>query len=108
MSPLKVIFGQEFTREGVAFDKQHGVFKVVEPHCADIIVEGEKTGKFWTKRALERLGYTVTSSKKGVDAISVIKSGTSWSWELNQNGQLFEFGSIADLVKKLKREEGLS
>jgi iron complex transport system ATP-binding protein len=99
---LQDIFGKVFTREGVQFDKQHGVFKVVEPHCADINVEGEKTGKFWTKRALERLGYTVTANKAEVGTVSVSNEKTGWNWKYEQAGRSKSYNSIARLIDHLK------
>lgn len=99
---LQDIFGEVFTREGVEFDKQHGVFKVVEPHCADINVVGEEVGGFWTKRALERLGYTVTSNKSKVDTISVSYENSGWIWNYNRAAKSKTHDSIAKLIDSLK------
>lgn len=99
---LQDTFGKVFTREGVAFDKQHGVFKVVEPHHAEIYIEGEKTGKFWTKRALERLGFTITSRKGRVDEVSVSHNENQWKWQHRHGDQSNEYQSIAELIKQLR------
>ena len=99
---LKDIFGKVFTREGVAFDKQHGVFKVVEPHHAEINVDGEKIGKFWTKRALERVGFTVTSNKVGVDQVSVSYDERHWTWSYHKKNKVEKCRSIEELISHLK------
>jgi iron complex transport system ATP-binding protein len=103
---LQDIFGDVFTREGVKFDKQHGVFKVVEPHCADINVEGEKVGRFWTKRALERLGYTVTSKKTGVDTVSVYEESSGWIWKHVKDDKSTSHDSIANLIEDITNKGG--
>jgi iron complex transport system ATP-binding protein len=103
---LQDIFGEVFTREGVEFDKGHGVFKVVEPHCADINVVGEKVGSFWTKRALERLGYTVTSNKAGVDTISVSQENLGWLWNYAHDGKSKSHQSIARLIEDISNKGG--
>ncbi len=103
---LQDIFGEVFSREGVSFDKRQGVFKVVEPHCADINVQGEKTGKFWTRRALERMGYTVFSDKQGVETVTVGFDNHHWKWQFSHGDQSIYIDSIAALEKHLKREEG--
>jgi iron complex transport system ATP-binding protein len=99
---LQDIFGKVFTGEGVEFDKQHGVFKVVEPHCADINVLGDKVGSFWTKRALERLGYTVTSNNNAVDTISVSYEKSGWIWNYKRAAKTKTYNSIANLIDDLK------
>jgi len=104
---LKDIFSRVFTKDGLTFDKQHGVFKVTEPHCADINVEGDLTGEFWTKRALERLGYTVTRDKKDIDRLLVASKNKSWEWRLYQGGRTYNFNSISDLIKKLDVKGGM-
>jgi iron complex transport system ATP-binding protein len=103
---LQDIFGSVFTRDGIEFDKQHGIFKVVEPYCADIRVEGEKTGKFWTKRALERLGFTVNASKEEVDIVRVSHENEVWKWHFSQSKKVQEFDTIADLLENLKTKGG--
>jgi len=99
---LNDIFGKVFSRGGVEFDKQHGVFKVVEPHCADINVIGEQTGAFWTKRALERIGYTVFSDYKNLPTIRVSKDQHQWQWKYQHSEDVFEFSSIGKLITHLK------
>ena len=104
---LNDIFGKVFTREGVEFDKQHGVFKVVEPHSATINVEGEKVALFWTKRALERLGYTVTTGKKNDKSISVDHRDGQWIWNYADGNINETCSSISEFVDRLKPKGGI-
>lgn len=103
---LNDIFGKAFTREGIEFDKSHGVFKVVEPHCAELEVGGDETGLFWTKRALERQGYTVTQGQKGGDYIQVDFNKGKWVWRYFKKGELDIFFSVEELIQELKPEGG--
>ncbi len=105
---LKDIFSQVFIKDGLAFDKQHGVFKVTETHFADINVEGDLTGEFWTKRALERLGYTVTRDKKNLDRVLVSNKNKAWEWQLTQGDRNYHFNSMSDLLEKLRMKGGMS
>jgi len=104
---LQDIFGKAFTREGVIFDKQHGVFKVTEPHCADMQVEGDKTGKFWTQRALERLGYTVVSGRNDIDTVTVAAKNSGWEWQFHHAHESRKFNSISGLIEHLTMKGGI-
>jgi hypothetical protein len=79
---------------------------VVEPHCADINVVGEQVGSFWTKRALERLGYTVTSNNSAVDTILVSHENSGWIWNYKRAGRSKSHNSIAKLIDDLKTADG--
>lgn len=98
---LHDIFGDVFTNDGIAFDKQHGIFKVVEPHCSDIGISGDKTGSFWTRRALERQGFTVVD-RKDVDQVSVVYDREDWVWTYSGDKDALNYSSIADLLTRLK------
>lgn len=103
---LNDVFGDAFTKEGIAFDKSYGVFKVVEPHCEAIAVYGDEEGTFWTKRALERMGYEVVPERENVPKIHVASHNNSWKWEcfFEHNTEIFH--SVAELTQHLKAKGG--
>lgn len=103
---LNDVFGNAFTKEGIAFDKAHGAFKVVEPHCEAIAVYGDAVGAFWTKRALERMGYDVVSERENVSKIHVSAKENSWIWECFFESQTEIFHSVAELTQHLKAKGG--
>ncbi len=103
---LNDVFENAFTREGINFDKRHGVFKVVEPHSAEIGIGGDEVGIFWTKRALERLGYTVNFSKGAYDFIEINQQDNQWTWSHSMNGCIKIYKSIAALTDYLKTKGG--
>ena len=103
---LNDVFGKVFTKEGIEYDKSHGVFKVVEPHCAEIGIAGNEVGVFWTKRALERLGYTVINGEGNHDFIEINHKNSTWYWNYSTRDENHIWFSIAELTEFLKPKEG--
>ncbi len=103
---LNDVFGNAFNKEGVAFDKSHGVFKVVEHHQGRLHVSGNEVGIFWTKRALERLGYEVVSRPENVPKIHVSHKDNVWNWECFYDSEPKVFQSVADLTQHFKLKGG--
>lgn len=102
---LNDVFGNAFTKAGISFDKNHGNFKVVEPHDTKISIEGDELGVFWTKRALERLGYTVLRSDGEHAKISVELSNKQWSWNYYKGKFNCTWKSMAELAESLNLKE---
>lgn len=101
---LKDIFGEAFIREGIEFDKSHGVFKVVEPRYEEIYIEGNEIGVFWTKRAMERIGYTVIVGGHCERKIRVDLSKDIWTWNYTNMKNKTMLLSVEELVLHLKSE----
>jgi len=102
---LNDVFGKAFIREGITFDKSHGIFKVVEPHSLEISIDGDEVGAFWTKRALERQGYTVTFNHPDMENIHISHKGKSWIWEYNDVAKTGILNSVEELIDFLKQKE---
>ena len=103
---LNDTFEKVFTREGISFDKNHGVFKVVEPHCDEICVGGDKVGTFWTRRALERLGYSISKNRNCMRDVKVEQRDEHWIWSYRKEGQFKEFFTVEELIGELRTEGG--
>lgn len=103
---LNDIFGKTFTREGIEFDKAHGVFKVVEPYCTEIQIQGDEVGVFWTKRALERQGYTIVSDTDCKESVSVDEVSGIRKWEYGDGSRTASFSSIEEFIHFLKPTGG--
>ena len=101
---LNDIFGKIFSKEGVEFDKDHGVFKMVKAHNKEITINGNTTGVFWTKRALERQGYTVLPVKKGSENIRIENLEGKWEWKYSHEKKQVFYHSIEGLLSQLRRE----
>lgn len=102
---LNDVFGKTFTKEGIEFQKGTGIFKVVEPHCSEIHLFGDEVGVFWTRRALERLGYSVIISEGKEEYINVRKKDHSWLWDYQSLSGINTLQSIEELVNLFKPKE---
>jgi iron complex transport system ATP-binding protein len=63
---LDGIFEAVFAREDTAFDRATGVFRIPSTGDRQIGLTGEGVAAFWTRRALQREGFTVTDNAGGV------------------------------------------
>lgn len=102
---LNDVFGNAFTKEGITYDKNHGIFKVIEPHRSKVAVVGDDPGVFWTKRALERLGFAIISDEGYCDKISVELLDDNWYWNYSTVKENYVCESMAELIAFLKRKE---
>jgi len=103
---LNDVFEHVFTREGIIFDKAHGVFQVVEPHCSDIQLAGDDIGLFWTKRGLERLGYSITEDKSCPRKLFVSLTDGKWNWNYENSDEVHHVFSMEELITVLNAEKG--
>lgn len=92
-------FEQVFDSEGVEFNVNTGTFKVVAQNRGAVAVRGEGLGLIWTRRALQREGFTISSDKSDF-CIEVMSEG----WRLSQNGEISDHATIYDLMQKLNRQ----
>lgn len=73
-------FSSVFDKKGNLYDKSTGVFKMNAPTGPVIEMAGEGIPAFWTRRALERIGYRVSqesSTKDSADLSSAMQITSS-------------------------------
>ena len=100
---LNEIFNKIFEKSSLSFDKVKGDFRMKRKHSEKIGLIGEGEYLNWTKKALERLNFSV---EKGNDSIRHIKIDTSTDyclWRLFENGNKYLFESIYELSLYLKK-----
>jgi len=92
-------FSQTFYKDDITFDEHTGTFKVHESAHKFINLMGEGSAFFWTKRALEREGFSV-----GESSISVIveKRNNKANWKIQKGNREEMCLSIAELLWQLK------
>lgn len=56
---LNGAFERVFSAEGVTFDRERGSFHTSQEACGRLRLQGDGVAAFWTRRALERIGYSV-------------------------------------------------
>ena len=96
-------FARMFEGTNLHFDNNNGQFNIKRNDMKLITVAGEGKIFFWTKKAMERLGYDVRKAENDEDADIVICEDKSASvfWTVNQNGKQLQFNSIYELSKYL-------
>ena len=67
---LNGAFERVFSAEGVTFDRERGSFHTHQEACGRLRLEGDGVAAFWTRRALERIGYAVEKEGETGDAAS--------------------------------------
>jgi len=94
-------FEKVFSGNAFDFDKNTGAFKVRYTSKGTVYIKGEGLQDIWTKRALEREGFTVTVNPE--EAISIIcKNGF---WHTSVYGTKKKLASIAEVLTHLRHKE---
>jgi len=98
---LNGIFENVFDKEGILFDKATGTFHLHHGNGKQITLTGSGPSAFWTKRALQRRGFTVTLSQPADRHILVSEESGQTRWVLrDSSGERF-FDTIAGLLDGL-------
>jgi len=99
-------FGKTFNRQGVEFDAASGKFKTETDNHQKVILHGSGIEKFWTMRALIRVGFDVLEEgDRSLPLVETIMEDGKPSWLLKQNGGTVSHGSIYSLVYALSEEK---
>jgi iron complex transport system ATP-binding protein len=93
---LNGAFEAAFRSEGVVFDMQTGSFRAPIEQKAEISVIGTGIQAIWTKRALERAGFLITSN--AALRVEVLEKG----WLLQADTMRKEYTQLYQLLQDLK------
>lgn len=101
---LRGVFQQVFAREGIDFDAELGAFRLARASQHTIQLTGTGLPCIWTKRALERVGYTIQQESNATNdapaATTRIDVKTK-QWQVYHNGKMLEHHSIAAMLEHL-------
>jgi len=104
-APEDLVLNRQFARvfEGTKlhFDDRKGEFNIKREDMQTIKLSGEGKIFFWTKKALERLGFSVQKEENKHHADVSISEGVSSLWTCKYYGKQKEFNSIYGLSKYL-------
>jgi iron complex transport system ATP-binding protein len=104
-APEDMVLNQQFARvfEGTKlhFDDRKGEFNIRRMDIKQITLSGEGKTFFWTKKALERLGYSVRKEENKHLADVSVSEGIPTLWTLNLREKQLPFNSIYELSKYL-------
>jgi len=95
---LDGIFEAVFEKEDVHFDRALGVFRIHPEGVRTIGIEGSGIAAFWTRRALQREGFTVEPG----DQISIGEAKGRPVWDVRTPTGSRQYDSIAELLQALK------
>jgi len=102
------VFERAFQGEGVVFDRATGAFGMEKSPGQTVQVRGNGTPHIWTRRALQRAGYTLAANGTHTPMqIEVYGSEYQPVWHLYRHGECSEHHNIADLLAALS-ETGVS
>jgi iron complex transport system ATP-binding protein len=97
---LSGAFEAAFRAEGVNFDATTGAFRVGGDTRAKIHLHGNDLFAIWTRRALERAGFDVSSN--GGAALAHVEADAG-RWRLISGETCTEYASIYELIEAIKR-----
>jgi cobalamin transport system ATP-binding protein len=107
-APEDLILSEKFNRlfenSNLHFDKIKGDFKLKRKYKEKIGLFGEGASYNWTKKALERLNFTVENGNESIMNIKVEIKEDSYKWALNSNKKTKYFKSIYELSLFLKKQ----
>ncbi len=95
---LSGAFAGVFQSEGVTFNPHTGSFVVSSQQRGSIALTGSGLPLIWTRRALERAGFSVASNGAAPQAQIAVHDD---HWILTQLGMLTTFSSLYDLIQAL-------
>lgn len=93
-----------FQGEDLVFDPLAGAFRFHHPPVGQIDLSGDGLPALWTRRALEREGFTVNPAKGPRPAlrIEVHDQGGQRTWRLRQAATCQDFWALSQVISALK------
>ena len=105
-APEDMVLNHQLVRvfEGtkLRFDDRKGEFNIRRKDMQTITLAGEGKSFFWTKKALERLGFAVKKEENDHHADVAVSEETSVLWTTSFHDRQTCFSSIYDLSKYMK------
>ncbi len=103
---LSGAFEAAFQSEGIRFDKESGSFSGQRPSGRVIAVSGNGVTYTWTRRALERAGFTLAHNSTAPDACVEIRGDEAQPiWDLVSSGAQTTHSTIGDLLQALNHHD---
>jgi ABC-type cobalamin/Fe3+-siderophores transport system ATPase subunit len=96
---LNGTFEAAFDKEGIFFDRATGAFRIHQGNGKKITLAGEGVPAFWTRRALQRQGFTVADGQ--ARCIRILEENGRTSWVLEYGDQRESHASIGSLLSAL-------
>ena len=100
---LNGAFESAFAKSGFFFDKNSGTFNIYQDICThSVSISGDPMLSFWTKRALQREGYGVTSQDQAAYKVHCLRENENAVWHMDSLSHASKYFNIADLISGIK------
>lgn len=99
---IQRVFGQE----GLDFDTETGTFVLSTPGHRTIGLRADGLLRTWTRRALERVGFTVVDAAHAATFVDVTGTGPQAEWVLHAAMGLTRHGSLGALIEAVTQDRG--
>lgn len=99
---LNGTFERVFKNDSFDFDRETGSFKLYTNADRSIQLVGDPVPKFWTRRALEREGYSVDKASETSIKVTARQSGEPFCWEVNTPSGSYSKYTIKGLIELLR------
>jgi len=100
---LNNILNRIFKKSNLSFDRVKGDFSINRSHAKKIGVVGSGLSYNWTKKALERLNYTIDKGNTSINHIEINhQNNNNLNWKFKSENGTFVFESIYELSLFLK------
>ena len=97
-------FQQAFDKDGIAFDATTGTFHIHTSVNGTISVSGEGTAAYWTKKALQRMGWQIAAAEQNCNLLlSVKEQDGDTRWVLHhENGDTITYSALSNLLSSIQ------
>lgn len=96
-------FERVFANDGIRFDRQTGAFRLERPLARSIALKGEGELYAWTRRALERKGFTV--GEAGTLSVAIETRDNRPAWLLTGIDQPISCQTVHELMYQISLAE---
>ncbi|WP_029278185.1 ABC transporter ATP-binding protein [Pedobacter borealis] len=98
---LNGAFQHAFDKDGIAFDAATGTFNIHNAGKKTISVTGDGIAAFWTKKALIRSGFSISSAEEENLVVSVSRDGEDSIWTIHHNSEQTTYTTLCEFLNAL-------
>ncbi len=100
-------FEKAFDKAGFSFDKTTGTFNIHQGEGTKVYIKGDGALAFWTRRALQREGYSIAEESQAEVIITIGGQDKAIIWGVAQDNHDQEYTSIAALLAGLSARNSM-
>ena len=94
-------FAAIFANENLEWDPEHGLFRTPQAPCLQAHIQGSGHEALWTRRAVERLGFSIGHPDTAAFSVKV----GSEKWRLQKTAKTLELDSIQAFIDWVRSQD---